>query len=163
VSFFAEFVLSEAEGLRMIRLKGRIMKCTNVKYSSLEQIGLLLGISLLCSMLGIAVRYSLLRVRVEPKPSSDVIVVLAGDAARDRYATALVAQGVAPRVLSTLVDPQCVRAGQPPQVCASGVRNTVDEAQPAACSQSSSASKSWVMVLKVCTSFRTWSSGVVIS
>src|SRR4051812_48026185 len=31
-------------------------------------------------------------------------------------------------MLSTLVDPQCVRAGQLPQACASGVRNTVDEA-----------------------------------
>ncbi|MBI3798865.1 MAG: YdcF family protein [Deltaproteobacteria bacterium] len=97
--------------------------------SRLKQAGLLLGISLLCTMLGIAARYSLLGARVEPGPlPSDVIVVLAGEPTRDRYATALVAQGVAPRVLSTLVDPQCVRAGRLPQVCASGVRSTVDEA-----------------------------------
>jgi hypothetical protein len=28
--FFAEFILSEAEGLRMTRLNGHVVKCTNV-------------------------------------------------------------------------------------------------------------------------------------
>lgn len=98
-------------------------------HSLLRQVGLLLSISLLGTVLIIVAPYSPLGARVEHDPlPSDVIVVLAGDSERDRYAAALVAQGVAPRMLSTLVDPQCVRAGQPPQVCASGVRSTVDEA-----------------------------------
>ena len=43
-------------------------------------------------------------------------------------ARSLVESDVAPRVLSTLVDSECVRAGRLPQTCASGVHNTVDEA-----------------------------------
>ena len=33
--FFAEFILSEAEGLRMTRLSGHVGKCTNVACSDL--------------------------------------------------------------------------------------------------------------------------------
>jgi uncharacterized SAM-binding protein YcdF (DUF218 family) len=59
---------------------------------------------------------------------ADVIVVLHGSPERERFAEELVRRGVAPRILSTLVDPDCVRAGNPPQSCPSRVRNTVDEA-----------------------------------
>ena len=62
-----------------------------------------------------------------PQPA-DVIVVLAGDAERILYAASLIERGLAPRLLTTLVDPACVRAGRPPDTCATGVRNTVDEA-----------------------------------
>jgi uncharacterized SAM-binding protein YcdF (DUF218 family) len=62
-----------------------------------------------------------------PQPA-DVIVVLAGDAERILYAASLIERGLAPRLLTTLVDPACVRAGHPPDTCATGVRNTVDEA-----------------------------------
>lgn len=58
----------------------------------------------------------------------DVIVVLAGHPERQAYAQALVEDGLAPDILSTLVDPACVRPGQPVNACASGVRSTVDEA-----------------------------------
>ncbi len=63
-------------------------------------------------------------------PPSDVIVALATKNRPERaaYARSLVERDVAPRMLSTLVDPECVRAGRLPQACASGVRNTVDEA-----------------------------------
>ncbi len=69
------------------------------------------------------------RIGAEPSPS-DVIVPLASKSRLERaaYARSLVERDVAPRVLSTLVDPECVRAGRLPQACASGVRNTVDEA-----------------------------------
>lgn len=62
-----------------------------------------------------------------PRPS-DVIVALAGSPEREPYARALLERGVAPRLVSTTVDPACVRAGKPPRACPSGVRNTVDEA-----------------------------------
>ena len=62
-----------------------------------------------------------------PQPA-DVIVVLAGGAERAPYAASLIERGLAPNMLSTLVDPACIRAGRPPDTCATGVRNTVDEA-----------------------------------
>ena len=58
----------------------------------------------------------------------DVIVVLAGHPERQVYAQALVKDGLAPRLLSTLVDPACMRTGRSAKACASGVRSTVDEA-----------------------------------
>jgi hypothetical protein len=58
----------------------------------------------------------------------DVIVVLAGHPERQVYAQSLVEGGLASRILSTLLDPACVRTGQPVQACASGVQSTVDEA-----------------------------------
>ena len=58
----------------------------------------------------------------------DVIVVLAGHPERQVYAQALVEDGLAPHIFSTLVDPACVRTGQSTKACASGVRSTVDEA-----------------------------------
>lgn len=65
---------------------------------------------------------------LEAPQSADVIVVLASDAERVLYAESLVEQGVAPRLLSTLVDDECLKAGRPPDTCATNVRNTVDEA-----------------------------------
>ena len=62
-----------------------------------------------------------------PQPA-DVIVVLAGDDERASYATSLIEKGLAPRMLSTLVDPACIHAGQSSGACSTGVRNTVDEA-----------------------------------
>ncbi len=69
------------------------------------------------------------RIGAEP-PTSDVIVPLASKTRLERaaYARSLVERGVAPRMLCTRVGPECSRTGQPPQSCASGVRNTVDEA-----------------------------------
>ena len=64
----------------------------------------------------------------DPSSEADVIVVLHGSPEREDFAAKLVRQGVAPRVVSTLVDPDCVRAGNPARSCPSHVRNTVDEA-----------------------------------
>jgi hypothetical protein len=64
----------------------------------------------------------------DPPPAADVIVVLHGSPEREGFAEELVRRGVAPRAISTLVDPDCVRAGHPPRSCPSHVRNTVDEA-----------------------------------
>src|SRR4051812_6917251 len=64
----------------------------------------------------------------DPPSEADVIVALHGSSEREKFADKLVRQGVAPRAVSTLVDPDCVRAGHPPRSCPSLVRNTVDEA-----------------------------------
>ncbi|MGH7180584.1 MAG: YdcF family protein [Nitrospiraceae bacterium] len=60
--------------------------------------------------------------------SADVIVVLAGKQERARYAALLAETRMAPRILSTLVDPECLRGSGVRERCATGVRNTVDEA-----------------------------------
>ena len=62
-----------------------------------------------------------------PQPA-DVIVSLAGRAERVRYAESLVERRLAPRILSTLVDTACLREREVRELCATGVRNTVDEA-----------------------------------
>lgn len=63
--------------------------------------------------------------RLQP---ADAIVALAKDVERDRYAALLAEQGLAPRILSTLVDATCLRERGVRELCATGVRNTVDEA-----------------------------------
>jgi len=62
-----------------------------------------------------------------PQPA-DVIVVLAGNPDRARYATLLAERRLAPRILSTLVDTECLRESGVREFCVTGVRNTVDEA-----------------------------------
>ena len=62
-----------------------------------------------------------------PQPA-DVIVVLAGYEERARYAELLAERRLAPRILSTLVDTECLRESGVRELCATGVRNTVDEA-----------------------------------
>lgn len=62
-----------------------------------------------------------------PQPA-DAIVPLAKDVTRDRLAALLVAKGLAPRILSTVVDEACLRKRGVRELCATGVRNTVDEA-----------------------------------
>jgi len=62
-----------------------------------------------------------------PQPA-DVIIALAGRSERAEYATLLVERRLAPRLLSTLVDPDCLRKSEGRELCATGVRNTVDEA-----------------------------------
>jgi hypothetical protein len=62
-----------------------------------------------------------------PQPA-DVIVALAKEVERDRYAALLAERGLAPRLLSTLVDTACLRERGVRELCATGVRNTVDEA-----------------------------------
>ena len=62
-----------------------------------------------------------------PQPA-DVIVVLAGKPERARYAASLAETRMAPRILSTLVDPDCLRESGVRELCATRVRNTVDEA-----------------------------------
>ena len=62
-----------------------------------------------------------------PQPA-DVIVVLAGHEERARYAALLAERQLAPRILSTLVDTECLRERGVRELCATGVRNTVDEA-----------------------------------
>lgn len=62
-----------------------------------------------------------------PQPA-DVIVVLAGKPERARYAALLAEKRLAPRLLSTLVDPDCLSKSGVRELCATGVRNTVDEA-----------------------------------
>ncbi|MFO0700484.1 MAG: YdcF family protein [Nitrospira sp.] len=64
----------------------------------------------------------------EQPRSADVIVVLAQDIKRIQHAAALVERGFAPRTLSTLIDPDCFRESKVGALCATGVRNTVDEA-----------------------------------
>lgn len=62
-----------------------------------------------------------------PQPA-DVIVVLAGKPERAKYAALLAEKRLAPRVVSTLVDPDCLRESGVREPCATRVRNTVDEA-----------------------------------
>ena len=62
-----------------------------------------------------------------PQPA-DVIVVLAGHEERARYAALLAERRLAPRILSTLIDTECLRESGVRELCATGVRNTVDEA-----------------------------------
>lgn len=62
-----------------------------------------------------------------PQPA-DVIVVLAGHSERVQYAASLAERGLAPRILSTLVDAACLRERGVRELCVTGVRNTVDEA-----------------------------------
>ena len=63
-----------------------------------------------------------------PMHQVDALVVLAGAQERWVYAQALLAQGHAQRLLSTLYDPICLRVGKTLDGCPTGVRNTVDEA-----------------------------------
>ena len=58
----------------------------------------------------------------------DVVVALAGSPDRTVYAQTLVAQGLAPDRMSTLLDPFCLRAQGSRSACATAVRNTIDEA-----------------------------------
>lgn len=60
--------------------------------------------------------------------TGDVVVVLAGDEVRWRYGETLMQRGVASRLLSTLVEPHCQAGPSQGQICATGARNTVDEA-----------------------------------
>ena len=63
-----------------------------------------------------------------PTQQVDALVVLAGAQERWAYAQALLVQGHARRLLSTLYDPICLRVGKLLEGCPTGVRNTVDEA-----------------------------------
>lgn len=62
--------------------------------------------------------------------AADVIAALAGSPDRMTYAQSLVKQGIAPDIMSTLVDPICLRERErgPRPACATRVRNTIDEA-----------------------------------
>ena len=94
------------------------------------KVGLVLGIGLFgIALVVLSVPFLVgYRMGAEP-PRSDVIVALATKSpGRAHYAALLVARGVASRMISTEVDAKCPRTGQPPQSCASGVHNTVDEA-----------------------------------
>src|SRR5262249_53728603 len=62
-----------------------------------------------------------------PQPA-DVIIALAGRRERAEYATLLVERRLAPRILTTVVDADCLSKGGARELCATGVRNTVDEA-----------------------------------
>jgi uncharacterized SAM-binding protein YcdF (DUF218 family) len=79
-------------------------------------------------MLGTTASMLVLTLRGSTAERSDVVVVLAGERERASYARTLVKAGVAPRLLTTLIDPTCSRPGQATRPCASGVRSTVDEA-----------------------------------
>lgn len=61
---------------------------------------------------------------------ADIIVPLAGNPDRAAYAHALLGEGIAPSVGSTLTDTECLRLRgmDLDSSCATGVRNTVDEA-----------------------------------
>jgi len=60
--------------------------------------------------------------------AADIIVPLAGSADRNAYAHTLWSRRIAPAVGSTLVDMRCLHRLGPDPACATGVRNTVDEA-----------------------------------
>lgn len=68
------------------------------------------------------------QVLFERPRQADVIIPLAKEVERDRYAALLAEKGLAPRVLSTLVDTTCLREHGVHELCATGVRNTIDEA-----------------------------------
>jgi hypothetical protein len=51
VRFFAEFILSEAEGLRMTRLNGHVVKCTNLVCFDLDNLPTAFNSQLLTSLL----------------------------------------------------------------------------------------------------------------
>ncbi len=85
----------------------------------------LFGIALVGLSVPLLVGY---RIGAEPPPSDVIVALESRSRERAHHAASLVARGVAPRMLSTLVDPVCSHTGQPPQSCASGVHNTVDEA-----------------------------------
>ena len=59
---------------------------------------------------------------------ADVIVPLAGNPDRSVYAKTLLQRQAALNIMSTLVDPRCLRARGPDPACATRVRNTIDEA-----------------------------------
>jgi hypothetical protein len=59
---------------------------------------------------------------------ADVIVPLAGAPDRSAYARTLLRRQTAPNIASTLVDTRCLRTHGPNPVCATRVRNTIDEA-----------------------------------
>lgn len=59
---------------------------------------------------------------------ADVIVPLAGSPDRSAYAKTLRRRQTAPNIVSTLVDPRCLRTLGPDPACATRVRNTIDEA-----------------------------------
>lgn len=59
---------------------------------------------------------------------ADALVVLAGEPDRWIFAGTLLDEGYAPRALSTLSDPACLKLGRTDGECATRVRNTVDEA-----------------------------------
>jgi DUF218 domain-containing protein len=60
--------------------------------------------------------------------AADVIVPLAGSPDRSAYAKTLRRRQAAPNIVSTLVDPRCLRTRGPDPACATRVRNTIDEA-----------------------------------
>jgi len=59
---------------------------------------------------------------------ADIIVPLAGSSERDAYAHTLWSRRIAPALGSTLFDTECLRRRGFDSACATGVRNTVDEA-----------------------------------
>jgi len=59
---------------------------------------------------------------------ADIIVPLEGSPDRHAYADTLWRQRLAPTVGSTMVDRRCLQARGPDPACATGARNTVDEA-----------------------------------
>lgn len=58
----------------------------------------------------------------------EMIVVLAGDPERTAYAESLIRKGVHAPIVSTVTNFRCMRTSAPPAACATGVRNTIDEA-----------------------------------
>ena len=79
-------------------------------------------------LLGLGVWAGLATVGGRDEPAPEAIVALAGPNDRIRSARSLVERGIAPRLMTTLVDPGCIRRGGSPASCRSGVRSTVDEA-----------------------------------
>jgi uncharacterized SAM-binding protein YcdF (DUF218 family) len=65
---------------------------------------------------------------IEPHLAADIVVPLAQSAERTAYAQMLVRQSRATHVGSTLVDTHCLRVHGASPSCATGVRNTIDEA-----------------------------------
>ncbi|HMU56053.1 MAG TPA: ElyC/SanA/YdcF family protein [Nitrospira sp.] len=59
---------------------------------------------------------------------ADIVVPLAGTPDRRVYANVLVEQGVAASLGSTLIDMRCLQPGARHIRCATGIRNTIDEA-----------------------------------
>lgn len=74
------------------------------------------------------VSFNLYEERITTFPHPYVIIVLGGEADRMVHAASLAKADMQIRMLSTCVDTQCLRTGLSPNMCATGVRNTIDEA-----------------------------------
>lgn len=88
----------------------------------------LVGLILALSLMGLRYSACYAGASLPEHVVADMAVPLAQSQDRTLYAATLVRQGLAHHLGSTLVDRRCLQARGPQSACATGVRNTVDEA-----------------------------------